>query len=155
MRVARYSYVALAWAFVGAIALQVLLIGLGLFANSEFRTLHVNVGWILHVVPLVVVVASAAAGAGRRRILLATAMALLIWLVPILAAVRSSAPILGAFHPLAAMVAFSLAIVVARGATNLAGGAEGRATTVREWLFVAVVVAVLLFLSFSGSPEPT
>jgi hypothetical protein len=53
------------------------------------------------------------------------------------------------------MVAFSLAIVVARGATNLAGGAEGRATTVREWLFVAVVVAVLLFLSFSGSPEPT
>jgi hypothetical protein len=35
------------------------------------------------------------------------------------------------------MVAFSVAIVVARGATNLAGGTEGRATTVREWLLVA------------------
>jgi uncharacterized membrane protein len=155
IRIARYSYVAVAWAFVAAIAIQVLLIGLGLFANSEFRTLHVNVGWILHVVPLVVLVAAAAAGAGRRGILLAAAMAVLIWLVPILAAVRSTAPLLGAFHPLGAMVAFSLTIVVARGATNLAGGTEGRATTVREWLLVALVVAVLLFLSFSGSPEPT
>jgi hypothetical protein len=28
-------------------------------------------------------------------------------------------------------------------------------TTMREWLLVAFVVAVFLFLSFSGSPEPT
>ena len=137
MRVMRYSYAVLAWAFVSAIVLQVFFIGLGLFANSEFRMLHVNVGWILHLVPLVALVAAAAAGAGRRGILLATAVAVLIWLVPILAAVRSTAPLLGAFHPLGAMVAFSLAIVVARGATNLAGGTEGWATTVREWLLVA------------------
>lgn len=155
MRVMRYSYAVLAWAFVSAIVLQVFFIGLGLFANSEFRMLHVNVGWILHLVPLVVLVAAAAAGAGRRGILLATAVAVLIWLVPILAAVRSTAPLLGAFHPLGAMVAFSLAIVVAREATNLAGGTDGRATTVREWQQVAVAVAVLLFLSFSGSPEST
>jgi hypothetical protein len=155
IRVARYSYVALAWAFVAAIVLQVFFIGLGLFANSEFRMLHVNVGWILHLVPLVVLVAAAGAGAGLRGILLATAMAVLIWLVPILAALRSTAPLLGALHPLSAMVAFSMAIFLARGATNLAGGTAGRATTVREWLLVAVVVAVLLFLSFSGSPEPT
>jgi hypothetical protein len=54
-----------------------------------------------------------------------------------------------------AMVAFSVAIVVARGATNHAGGTERRATAGREWLLVAVVAAVLLFLSFSGSPEAT
>ena len=155
IRAARYSYAALAWAFVAAIVLQVFFIGLGLFENSEFRTLHINVGWILHLAPLLVLVAAAAGGAGRREILVVTAMAVLVWFLPILAALRSTIPLAAAFHPLSAMVAFSLAILVARGATNLAAGTEARATPIREWLLVAVVVAVLLFLSFSGSPEPT
>jgi hypothetical protein len=152
---ARYAYAALAWAFVAGVVLQVFFIGLGLFANPDFRALHVNVGWILHLAPLVVLVAAAAAGAGRRGILVATAMAVLVWFVPILAALRSGAPLLAALHPLSAMVAFWLAIVVAREATTLVGGTDGQATTVRQWLLVAVVVVVVLFLSFSGSPEPT
>ena len=154
-RAATLVYVALAWALVGSIVLQVFFIGLGLFVDSANLQLHRDFGWILHVAPLLVLVAAAAAGAGRGRIALAGLMVVVVWLVPILAAVRSEMRLAAAFHPVFALAAFALAVLVARGATSLWMRPETDRTTVREWLVVALVVVVVLFLSFSGSPEPT
>lgn len=154
VRAAGYAYVALAWALVAAIVLQVFFIGLGLFGSPEYREVHVNFGWLLHLAPLIVLVAAAAAGAGRGSILLAAGMAVIIWFVPILAVLRGGAPIVAAFHPVIALLSFWLAYVVARRATDLTGQTDTRATPLREWAVVAVVVVVFLFLSFSGSPEP-
>jgi hypothetical protein len=157
VRAARYAYFALAWAFVAGVVLQVLFIGLGLFAESEYRKLHADFGWtILHLWPLLILVAAPAARAGRTRIMQAAALAVTVWIVPILAVLRADAPLVAAFHPVGALLAFWLAIVVARGATSLVGSADTEASPTRgELTVVALVVVVLLFLSFSGSPTET
>ena len=155
VRAARYAYFALAWAFLAGVVLQVFFIGLGLFDGADYRQLHADFGWtVLHLAPLLILVAAPVARAGRTRILQAVALAITVWIVPILAAVRADLPVVAAFHPVGALLAFWLAIVVARGATSLVRSTDVEATapTWGEWAAVAVVVVVLLFLSFSGSP---
>ncbi len=154
VRAARYAYVVLAWAFVAGIVLQVFFIGLGLFVGSENLELHTTFGWLLHLGPLPVLVAAALARAGRAQVLQATALAVTIFFVPILAAVRADLPIAAAFHPVGALLAFWLATVVARGATRLVGETDAdRKTTIGEWVAVALVVIIVLVLSLTGSPE--
>jgi nicotinamide riboside transporter PnuC len=118
IRVARYAYFAVAWAFLAGVVLQVFFIGLALFAGSENLDLHVNLGWILHLSPILVLIMAAVARAGRTRILHATALAVTVFVVPIFALMRDSAPVAAALHPVAALLAFWLAIVVAQGATS-------------------------------------
>lgn len=132
IRGARYAYVALAWAFVAGVVVQVFFIGLGLFAGSENLELHVNLGWILHPFPILVLIAAALARAGRTRILQAATLAVTVFIVPILPALRADAPLAAALHPVGALLAFWLAIVVARGATALARATdpEAQATAV-------------------------
>ncbi|MDQ2941433.1 MAG: DUF6220 domain-containing protein [Chloroflexota bacterium] len=152
VRGARYLYAALAWAFVAGVILQVFFIGLGLFVGPENLALHVNFGWLLHLAPLPVLVASALARAGRTQIMRTAALAVLVFFVPILAAVRTDLPLVAAFHPVGALLAFWLATVVARGATRLARTTDAGAPTTRgEWLVVALVVVILLAL---GLPSP-
>jgi hypothetical protein len=154
VRGAQYLYVALAWAFVAGIVLQVYFIGLGLFVSSVDRELHRNFGWILHLVPPFILLAAAFARAGRTRILQTTALAVTIFIVPILAAIRADAPLVAAFHPVGAVLAFLLAVVVARGATSLFRSPDSEtSTTIGQWVLVALVVVILLGLSLSGSPE--
>ncbi len=153
VRAVRYVYAALAWAFVAGVLVQVFFIGLGLFVSRDNLQLHVNFGWILHLSPILILLAAPLARAGRRRILLSADLAVLVWVVPILAAVRADAPYLAALHPVGALLAFWLAIVVARGATSLArSGDTGASPTVGEWVLVAVVVLILVALS-AGGPE--
>jgi hypothetical protein len=125
---ARYAYLVLAWAFVVGVVVQVFFIGLGLFAGSRNIELHVTLGWILHLAPLLILAAAALARAGRRRILEAAALAAVVFVVPILAILRDDAPVFAALHPVGAIFAFWLAIVVARGATSLRGDATDPAT---------------------------
>lgn len=119
VRGAQYAFVALAWAFVAGLVLQVFFIGLGLFAGSRNTDLHVTFGWILHLWPILILAAAALARAGRTRILQATALAVTVFIVPILVTLRADSPVVAAFHPVGALLAFWLAIVVARSATSL------------------------------------
>jgi hypothetical protein len=154
VRLARYAFVVLAVAFVAGIVLQVFFIGLGLFAGSENLGLHREFGWILHLAPLLVLVAAALAAAGRARLLQALALVVVVWIVPILAAVRADLPMVAAFHPLGALLAFVLSLVVARGSVELLRDVEPAARTTRgEWILVVVVVVLVLFVSLSGSPD--
>jgi bacteriorhodopsin len=154
IRGARVTYAALAWAFVAWIVLQVFFIGLGLFVSERDLELHRNFGWILHLAPLPVLVLAALARAGRTRVFQAVGLVVVIFFVPILAAVRSDLPYLAAFHPVGALLAFTLAIVLARDATRLIGSTETDDVTSRaEWVLVGLMVVVVLFLSLSGGPE--
>ena len=154
VRAARYAFVVLALAFAAGIVLQVFFIGLGLFAGSENLVLHTTFGWILHLAPLLVLIAAALAGAGRTRIFQAVALVVVVWIVPILAAVRADLPVVASLHPVGALIAFVLSLVVARGSLELVRDADPAARTTRgEWIVVVVVVVIVLVLSFSGSPE--
>lgn len=154
IRGARYAYAALAWAFVAGILLQVFFAGMGIFVKPENFDLHVNFGWLLHLGPLPILVAAALARAGRRQILQAAALAVTFYFVPILAAIRADAPLAAAFHPVGALLGFALAAVVARRALSLARSPDpATPTRVGDWVLVAVIVLVILFLSFSGSPD--
>lgn len=154
IRVARFAFAALALAFVVGILLQVYFIGLGLFSSGDFKQLHADFGWILHLVPPFIVLAAAFAGASRARILQAIALAVVIFIVPILAAIRADAPLAAAFHPVGAVLGFLLAVVVSRGAVSLlrSGDTESR-PKLADWAIVALVVVLYLFVSLSGSPE--
>jgi hypothetical protein len=57
-------------------------------------------------------------------------------------------------HPVGALLAITLAVVLARDATPLIGSTETHDVTSRaEWVLVALIVGVVLFLSLSGGPE--
>lgn len=127
VRAARYAYVALAWAFLAGLVVQVFFIGLALFAGSDNLGLHVSLGWILHLAPILILGVAALARAGRRQILLAAALAVTVFIVPIFALLREGAPVVAALHPVAALLAFWLAILVARGATQLVRGSDSAA----------------------------
>jgi hypothetical protein len=129
IRGARYAYLALAWAFVAGVVLQVFFIGLGLFVDAENTELHVSLGWILHLWPILILAAAALARAGRTRILQAAALAVTVFIVPILATLRADLPVAAALHPVGAIFAFWLSIVVARGATSLVTTPIDRQTT--------------------------
>jgi hypothetical protein len=112
-RAARYAYLVLAWLVVLGILLQVLFIGLGLFAGSENIETHRAFGWIVHLLPIPLVLAAALSRAGRRHWVWALALAAVVFVVPILA-LMSDAPTIAALHPVGAVVAFWLAVVVAQ-----------------------------------------
>ena len=111
---ALYAYVALAWLFLVGVVVQVFFIGLALFVGRENLELHVTLGWILHLAPILVLGAAALAHAGRPRILMAAALTGVVLIVPILATLRESSPVIAALHPVGATLAFGLAVVVAR-----------------------------------------
>jgi hypothetical protein len=53
-----------------------------------------------------------------------------------------------------ALLAFTLAIVLARDATRLIGSTEtDDVTSPAEWVLVGLIVVVVRFLSLSGGPE--
>lgn len=86
---------------------------------------------------------------------MAVALAVTIFFVPILAAIRADLPLAAAFHPVGALLAFWLAILVARGATRLVSSTTDASTptAARDWILVALIVVIVLVLSFSGSPD--
>ena len=116
VRYTRYAYAALALLFVVGLVVQVFFIGLGMFGNPDGVQLHAGLGWILHLVPLLILVAAVLARAGRRHWLWALALAAVVFVVPILVLARSDAPVVAALHPVGAVLSFWLATVVARNA---------------------------------------
>jgi len=153
LRIARYVYAGLAWAFVAGILVQVFFIGIGLFVQPTNFDLHINFGWLLHPAPVLILAASALARAGGRQILMAAGLAVAFFFIPIMAAVRADLPWVAVFHPVSAILGFGLALLVARGATRLTRTTDpAPLTTIAEWILVALVTLVILFLSFSGGP---
>lgn len=113
-RAARWAYPILAWAFVVGLVAQVYLAGMALFGGAESFEAHIGLGWLLHLVPLLILAAAALSRAGRRHWTWAMALAAVVFVVPIFALLRVGTPAIAALHPVSAMVAFWLAVVVAR-----------------------------------------
>jgi hypothetical protein len=126
-RAARWAYPILAWAFVLGLVLQVFFIGLGLFAGRENVELHIAFGWLLHLAPLLVLLAAVLSRAGRRHWTWALGLVAVMFFVPILPILRDASPVVAALHPVLALAAFWVAVVVARQSLEVV-----RRPTVRE-----------------------
>lgn len=113
VRASRLLYLVLAWLFLAGLVFQVFLIGLGLFGDPANRATHATFGWILHLSPLLVLPFAVLSRAGREHWLWALALAVVVFLVPIFATMRSSSAVLAALHPVSALLAFAIAAVVA------------------------------------------
>lgn len=116
-RAARYAYLVLAWLVVLGILMQVFFIGLGLFAGSENIETHRTFGWIVHLLPIPLLLAAALSRAGRRHWQWALALAAVVFIVPILVLAKGT-PVIAALHPVGAIVAFWLAVVVAQNSLD-------------------------------------
>ena len=113
VRASRLLYLVLSWLFLVGLVVQVFVIGLGLFGDPAYRATHRDLGWILHLSPLLVLLFAALSRAGSRHWQWALALALVVFLVPIFATLRDSSAVLAALHPVSAVLAFTLAVIVA------------------------------------------
>ncbi len=112
-RWARMALTVVAWLYLGALFVQVLLAGVGLFVSGDAFALHRDVGWIIHLIPIPIVILAALARAPRNTVLLSIVLFGVAFIQPILVTFRGQIPIVAAFHPPVALVIFAMASVLA------------------------------------------
>jgi hypothetical protein len=118
-----------------AIAAQFLFIGMALaqLGGNGDTSLHVNVGYLLPIFPLLSLVLCWPARAGRGMAILVAVLFVDSFLQGVLPQFRTSATFLAALHPLNAMVLAALAGITVRQAMQLArDGSAGRGSLSRS-----------------------
>ena len=116
MNVIRRIHLVVAWAFVAALIIQVFLAGLGVFESaSKFET-HAGWGFMIGLIPIVLLVLAGAGQLGQRQILYGAAIFGLFIVQSILVAMRSSAPVVAALHPVNGFLILFVAVAMAREA---------------------------------------
>jgi hypothetical protein len=118
MQIARASFAVVSWLFVGLVALQVFLAGLGLFGATDLG-LHREFGYLLSLVPIVILVAGLAARAGARTNWLVGGLVVVTFVQTSLPLLREDLPFIAALHPVIALLIFWLSLAIARRATAL------------------------------------
>lgn len=113
----RVIFAAAAWLFLVGVLVQVFLAGVGLFGLADW-TAHVSLGWTLGSAPILLVLFALVARVRRSTVLLTVGLMIAAIIQPELAAARTNAPVVAAFHPVNALLVFWLALVVARRATE-------------------------------------
>ena len=126
----RRIHQALAWVFVVSVLVQVLLIGLYLFAGASLMPHRAFGGIVVGILAILVAVTAGAAhlpnGAGSRA-------GLLLVLVMIQVILPAMKGLLAALHPVNALVIFWVGLVVARNASAALGATtEGQVSGDRE-----------------------
>lgn len=109
---ARYVYLGMVWAYVIGILVQVFLIGIALFGAAHDFEPHIGLGWLLHLVPVLLLIVAAIARVGSRLLWWNTALLVVQFIQPILATMRDDQPLVAAFHPVLALIIFWLAFTI-------------------------------------------
>jgi len=115
---ARLVFALAAWLFVVCLVVQVVLVGLEIFAEvggSLHRDFAYVYGWLT---PILVLLGGLARVPSRVRSL-TVVLLVLFALQTVLPSLSKQVPLLGAFHTVIALAMFWLAVVVARRATDL------------------------------------
>lgn len=113
---ARVAYLVAAWLFVACAVVQVFFAGLGVFAGAENFATHRNFGYLFGWLVLVLLVLAVVARLPGRLIGLSALLLVLFALQSVFVALRASAPIVAALHPLNGFAILWLGIWLARRA---------------------------------------
>jgi hypothetical protein len=116
---ARYVYFGMVWLYVAGLLVQVFLAGMGIFGVARDFAPHVGLGWLLHLVPVLLLIAAAVARVGSRLIWWNVALLVVQFVQPIFALARKDTPVVAAFHPVLALVVFWLAVTIGLRAWRL------------------------------------
>jgi hypothetical protein len=116
---ARYLYLGMVWAYLAGILVQVFLVGVALFGTAHDFEPHIGLGWILHLVPILLLIVAAVARVGSRLIWWTVALLVVQFIQPILATLRNDQPVVAAFHPVLALIIFWLTFTIGLKAWRL------------------------------------
>lgn len=119
MQPLRYLFLALVVAFVAGVAYQVFLAGMAVFGAGQWAN-HVDFGYLLTLVPLLLIPIAWLARAGRPTVWLTVVTLVVAQVQTFLPWFRDDVPWISALHPVNAMVIFGLGVVLARRAWALA-----------------------------------
>jgi len=118
IRATRYVYVVLLWLYLAAILFQIFLAGLGFFGTGGFGS-HRDLGWTLHLGPLLLLIVAGLGQVGWRLIGWNGLLLLLVGVQPFLPGARGSAPYIAALHPVNAVFIVLVNLELAKRATAL------------------------------------
>lgn len=116
---ARYLYLALVWVYLAAILVQVFLAGTALFGTQRDFAAHQNLGWILHLAPVLLLLVAFVARVGATTLWWNAALLVVQGVQPLLPEVRTDLPWAAALHPVLALVIFWLGITIGLRAWQL------------------------------------
>lgn len=122
MQILRYVFAASAVIFVAGVVFQVFLAGMFLFAGGKPST-HVDFGYLLELVPLVILVLAFAARSGRRLTTLSGLLFIDVIVQASLPYFKDSVAIVAALHPVNALLVLYLSVTLAREAVAFARSA--------------------------------
>jgi hypothetical protein len=116
--VARLVFAGAAWILFAALIVQVFLAGVGMFVSgADSFAAHRNVGWILHLSPILVLLLGWAARAPRATIWMGVGLVVTVLIQPFLPGLRTTLPLVAALHPVNALAIVWFSWEVARRAT--------------------------------------
>lgn len=119
MQTFRYLFVALAGLFVIGVAYQVFLAGMAVFGAGRWGD-HVDFGYLVTAVPLLLIIVALIARAGRSTVWLAVGTLIVAQVQTILPWFKNDVAWISALHPVNAMLIFGLGVLIARRALALA-----------------------------------
>lgn len=122
MQPLRYLFAGTAVLFVLGVLTQFFLAGMAVFGAGSWAT-HVDIGYLVAMVPALLLLLSWPARAGRPLVLLVLAALVVVQVQTFLPLLRSSAPIVAALHPMNAAFVLGLGVVIARRGWLLARAA--------------------------------
>jgi hypothetical protein len=118
-RVSRYALAAVSVLLLASVVVVVLFAGAGLFGAGPM-SLHIDLGWVVHGIPLLILLLLWPARPGRRIVQLSIVLFALVAIQPFLPLLRQSVPMAAALHPVNALLIFWLAVTLAQRTVALA-----------------------------------
>lgn len=116
---ARWLFLALVWLYLAGVLYQVFLAGSALFGPDRSFETHIGLGYLLHLVPVLLIVVALIARVGSPLIRWTLALLVVQFIQPLLPMTRGDLPWAAALHPVLALVVFWLGITIGLEAWRL------------------------------------
>lgn len=116
---ARWLFLALVWIYLAGVLYQVFLAGSALFGPDRSFETHIGLGYLLHLVPIVLIVVALVARVGSPLIWWTVALLVVQFIQPLLPIARGNLPWAAALHPVLALVIFWLGVTIGVAAWRL------------------------------------